>query len=284
MKIGVRLEMYTNHYAIEKAAEYLRADGFDAVDYCSLYNVTGPLYTEPERSVEQTLSYHRRVLSENGIEISQVHGPWRYPPEDNTAQNRAAWLDHMKRSVRMATYLGAPCVVVHPLMPYGANSSENPAAVIDLNLEHYTRLTAYAKDYNVTVCLENMPFPLLPLGHVDQIIELVDGLAMKNLKVCLDTGHAHVCGMPLGTAVRLLGSRLATMHVHDNNGKSDQHLAPLAGTADFVDFAAALSEIGFTGVVSSESHLGEQLPKREFRAEARKAAKVLRSIADNTIK
>ncbi len=284
MKIGLCLNEYASRYPLETAAQYLRADGYDAVDCSELHNVLDAIYTDPESAVEKRLAEKKRILSENGVSIAQVHGPWRYPPEDGTPEGRAEWLDYMKRCVRMASCLGAPYMVVHPLMPFGENSPENPAKVIDLNVEHYMRLASYAKDHNITVCLENMPFPQLPLAHVDQIAEFVDGLGMKNLKVCLDTGHASICGMPLYDAVRLLGNRLATLHVHDNHGVHDEHLPPLAGTADFKGFAAALKEIGFAGVISAEAHVGNDLNKRDFRVGARAMAKTLADIASNSLK
>ena len=283
MKIGICLWEYLSRYPLEKAAEYLRADGYDTVDCSELHNVLDPIYSAHESAVEKQLCEKKKILSESGIAISQVHGPWRYPPQDGTPEGRAEWLDLMKRCVRLSTYLDSPYMVVHPLMPFGANSAENPAKVIDLNVEHYMRLAGYAKEYGVTVCLENMPFPRLPLAHVDQIAEFVDGLGMKNLKVCLDTGHASICGMPLGTAVRILGDRLATLHVHDNHGVQDEHIPPLAGTADFKGFAAALQEIGFNGTVSAEAHVGKDLGKREFRAGARAMAKTLDRIAKNAL-
>ena len=284
MKIGTTLNAYTKFLPIEEVAPLLAEDGYETVDFSDLHDVESALYTDPESAVEKLLEEKRRILSENGITVSQVHGPWRYPTQDGTPEGRAEWLDFMKRSVRLATHLGAPYVVVHPLMPYGANSPENPAEVIDLNVEHYARLADYAKTFNVTVCIENMPFPDHPLAHVDQIIELVDGLGRKNLKVCLDTGHANVCGMPLGQAVRMLGDRLATLHVHDNQGEKDEHLAPLEGTADFKDFAAALHEIGFKGSVSSESDACGRAGAKRFRSAGKKVAKILKSIAENNLK
>ena len=163
-------------------------DGFNAVDYSELCEVTGPLYEKSEKWMEETLAYEKKVLDGHGISISQIHGPWRYPPMDGSAFERNQWLMLMQRSVRAAALLGSPCVVVHPLMPFGANSAQNPGFVIDCNAEHYARLCDYAKDYGVTVCLENMPFPLLPLAHVEQVCDFVDALGRKNLKVCLDTG------------------------------------------------------------------------------------------------
>jgi sugar phosphate isomerase/epimerase len=52
-----------------------------------------------------------------------------------------------------------------------------------------------------------------------------------DLNVCLDTGHANM-NEGVETAFRLLKSRIRSTHVHDNNGKDDSHLFPLADTPD----------------------------------------------------
>ncbi len=281
MKIGICLYEYTCHYPLKEAVKHLAEDGYEAIDYSELHNVNGPLYTEDESKVKARLSEQTKILSDAGITVSQIHGPWRYPPKDGTAEARAEWLSLMKRSARMATYLGTANMVVHPLMPFGANSPEAPDEVWKINTEHYLSLCDYAKDLGVTVCLENMPFPELPLAHVSQIVNFVDSLGKDNLKVCLDTGHANVCGTKIGDAIRMLGDRLAVFHIHDNNGTQDSHLMPGLGTADFRDMGAALAEIGFAGVLSSEANAGRTLPNDDFRAAARAMAKALIKIKEN---
>lgn len=52
-----------------------------------------------------------------------------------------------------------------------------------------------------------------------------------DLNVCLDTGHANM-NEGVETAFRMLKSRIRSTHVHDNNGKDDSHLFPLAAVPD----------------------------------------------------
>ena len=55
---------------------------------------------------------------------------------------------------------------------------------------------------------------------------------LNNVGVCLDLGHAHIT---VGTAeaIATLGSRIASVHVHDNHGMKDEHLWPGDGTIDW---------------------------------------------------
>lgn len=54
--------------------------------------------------------------------------------------------------------------------------------------------------------------------------------------------------------VRVSAKYLRVLHVHDNNGQSDQHLVPFCGTANWKSFTDALREIRFPGVLSLESN------------------------------
>ena len=58
-----------------------------------------------------------------------------------------------------------------------------------------------------------------------ELAELLAELDHPKLALALDTGHAN-----LSTSVReetlAAGPRLATTHVHDNNGRQDSHLPP----------------------------------------------------------
>ena len=85
-------------------------------------------------------------------------------------------------------------------------------------------------------------------------------------KVCLDTGHANFCGEKPADAVRLVGKEyLGSLHVHDNNGKADEHKTPGNGTIDWEDFSDALAEIGFEGCVNFETAVPSSVPNGEER-------------------
>ena len=63
--------------------------------------------------------------------------------------------------------------------------------------------------------------------------------------------------------MRALGSRLKVLHVHDNDGVSDRHAIPFSGVTDWEDFAVALKEVGFNGVLSLEALFNEEALKAD---------------------
>ena len=74
----------------------------------------------------------------------------------------------------------------------------------------------------------------------DQMSELLEG---TNLPICLDIGHANTTGQ-LNEIIDTLGSRIMNVHIHDNDGKQDQHLTIGDGTVDFDDCLKRLSSYG----------------------------------------
>ena len=43
------------------------------------------------------------------------------------------------------------------------------------------------------------------------------------------------------------------LHIHDNNGFEDEHMAPFLGTIDWEDFCKALRQIDYSGALSLET-------------------------------
>ena len=282
MKIGVPIYEYRRLYPLERIPEKMKAHGIDSVDYADLYNTESKLFRLDEESFKEVLTYERCVLESGGITVHQIHGPWRYPPKDGTAEERRQMLEAMKKGVRAATYLGAPYMVVHPLMPYGEEGLEHTKEIFDINAQHFGALAEYAKDFPVTVCIENMPYPRFPISTVKQVLDLVKYLQKSNIKVCLDTGHANVLGTSPGDGVRILGQYLATLHVHDNSGTTDAHLHIGEGVINWNDFSRALHKINFSGVVSAEPNMRGNFTVQEIEKRQALLARNLKKIADNT--
>jgi len=69
-----------------------------------------------------------------------------------------------------------------------------------------------------------------------------------DLKICFDTGHAHMAE-GVQSAFQKLKDHIASTHVHDNNKMKDEHLLPFEGQIDWektiCDFRGAPSQIPF---------------------------------------
>ena len=276
MKIGIGSGSFFGYGGdYVSAMKHLKELGYDAIDFQALDDQGGhnKLFDQPQDVFEQWLLDVKKAADEIGLELYQAHGPWQYPPQDDTPEKREARFELFCRSLRGAALMGIKNWIIHPLMPFGCWENPDPEEFRRINLEFFTRLVKVAEECGVVINFENMPFPALDLARVTDILAFVKEIDSPNMKVCLDTGHCLVCKEDITEAVKLIGKEyLATVHVHDNRQKGqDEHFLPMFGAKDwrdyshadmFVNFAAALEEIGYEGVFSLEtSAKGKEMPQ-----------------------
>lgn len=270
--IGITFNPYGMTYARYGNKKFftIKAHGYSAVDY-NMANTETELYTMSLPDAEQKMYAERAEAKAAGIQISQVHGPWRWPPQDATAEMRQERMEKMKRSILLTRFLGCKNWVVHPIMPYGVEEAGTALAAQTwaLNLEFMSELLAYAKEQDVTICLENMPMLRFSMSKPAQIREFVDAIQDDHFKICLDTGHVAVFPeLPLGDAVRELGDRIRVLHVHDNMGDRDAHLWPTQGIINWPEFVCALRDIRYPGIFSLEAAPKGDCDHAQFEAQS----------------
>lgn len=286
MKIGIDASPHEHAYGRYGKDKFvkLKQHGYDAVDYGIAYTET-ELYSAPESELKVILEAERLAAERAGILISQTHGPWRWPPQDGTEQDRAERLEKMKRAVVINAFLGCKYMVVHPIMPFGIEDLKigRQQETRALNLAFFRDLVSFAKEYGVTVCLENMPMRHFSIATPEQILEFVREVGGEHFEVCLDTGHVAVFpDLSLGEEVRRLGDHLKVLHLHDNMGNKDAHLYPTRGIIDWREFLKALEDIGFDGVLSLEVGIPEDLDDDAFDRESMALCKMFKALVSDT--
>src|ERR1700674_2718055 len=101
------------------------------------------------------------------------------------------------------------------------------------SLEH---LSLFARQRGVTLAIENTPGEMATPTNLKNFLEQT---RLTNVKLCFDTGHAHIEG-GLAPALEAIRDLIVTTHVHDNNGERDDHLLPYEGTIDWDAILGAL--------------------------------------------
>ncbi len=258
--IGITNSSY-RVYSCEEAMEKIAAQGYTHIDFQDFVHIENPLFSQSLKDLERALLDCRSRLSAHGLSVFQAHAPWRWPPKDNSPKERLLWREAIKRSIYGAAALSASVLVVHPLMPYG-QGGEHTAELHALNTDFFAALCDFAVPYNVTICIENMPWKTFPLASTSSILALMDDIRRDNIGICLDTGHAACMGEDPAAAITHLGARLHALHLHDNMGDTDAHLWPGDGSIHWPSVCSALRAAHFRGVISLEtSPKHEQYPK-----------------------
>jgi sugar phosphate isomerase/epimerase len=134
----------------------------------------------------------------------------------------------------LVVHLGVP----DALKPAPADNSRDAAR------RSVEELYGMAEKAGVRLALEVIPNAL---STPDALVELIeDDLDGARVGICLDVGHAHIMG-DLADAIDACSGHVIATHLHDNHGKSDDHLAPGDGGIDWPLALMALQKIGYDG-------------------------------------
>lgn len=291
-KISMCLYDFQSHLGDRAAIEIAKKIGADGIDY-SLYvhdvRKEGDLYTLGRDAVIEYYTELKQYADLLGIEFSQTHGRlygFGMSPEEDEAFVRNSELDMLATRI-----LGAKYCVVHTPPVGWIGPDKTSGEMFDINSRMFSSILPFAKREDVKVAAEThgycrkyecMEF----FGYIENLVigcdnAKSDGDFSDSLCVCVDTGHTNMTvrhGFPtVGDAIRMLGDRVEVLHLHDNDGVTDQHKIPMTGTVDWADVFAALSEIGYSGWYNLENtatHFGEGFALEE----AKFSIKVLRQM------
>lgn len=88
------------------------------------------------------------------------------------------------------------------------------------------------------------------ISNTDALLRLMDAVDNDDFGAVLDTGHQHAQKEILPLSVEKLGGRVHYLHVSDNDGQTNQHLALGRGTVDWDGVFMALRKHNFSGYVA----------------------------------
>lgn len=264
MKISCTTDTFMRTFGDEEGLRKLAEAGFDAVDFGMFkYPIRGELFTSDDAAFEKYFDRLRAVMEDAGIYAEQCHSPM--PSYTGDAAEDEYILAVQKRAIAAASYLGCKNIVIHPCIPQQYRYSFYRAETKVINTAFYTALTPSLEKYNVRLAVENM-FNWDPekkcicptvCSFAEEMCDYVDTMnrltSSDRFEACLDIGHGNLTGQPPQEMIRVLGHRLAILHVHDNDGISDRHLAPYMGNIKWDEVIASLKAVNYRGVFNFEA-------------------------------
>jgi sugar phosphate isomerase/epimerase len=257
---------YTDAPAVRELAAWFRSNDVRAVLHQPIYISEGGR----DFSSADAAQWSRHVApSLNLIALEKSH--------------RIAAMDEVKRAIESAEQVPFTAVVLH----LGLKDAVWDESAIEHSLTAIEHLKAFAAPLGVRLLLQNLQNEVATPEHLLTILKTGH---FDTVGVCLDVGHLHLAqdasipapaskpgapsmaassGVPserlllagvgspwVGSAVELLGSRIAQVHLHDNHGAfahngalssntemKDEHLWPGDGTIDWPAVSSALATL-----------------------------------------
>jgi sugar phosphate isomerase/epimerase len=171
-------------------------------------------------------------------------------------------LSQIKEAIEFTYDVGAELLTVHPGWKdlYGYRY---PDEAYTLAIEGHCKLAKVAADYGVRIGIENMPaFWLAFCVDPKEAHAMIQAVNRENVGLTLDVGHANLLGAKaVEEFVTTLNDRIFLIHIHDNDGKRDQHRIIGEGTIDFHQLINLLVQANINVPLSIESHNLDDLVK-----------------------
>lgn len=232
----------------KESMEYIRKAGFRHADYNfgMDYKIRGGVYTADWRGYLEDVKEHAQKL---GLNFVQSHAPMGRP----IASDNREFIEDTKRCIESCSILGIKNIVVHS----GYLPDISKEECFEKNKVFYDELLAFAEQFDVNVlvenfnkmCIENMYW----IDNAAELRELIDYVDHPLFHACWDTGHGNMQETPQHEALKILGEHVYALHVQDNFGNDDSHMAPLCGTLNLDSLIYGLKEIDFKGYFTFEA-------------------------------
>lgn len=218
--------------------------------YENMQDVDTFAYNQAIRQI--VAAYHPQVV----VHISDFN-----LSEENSTL-RSAILHEFRNCCKYTRELGGREIVMHcgrprdalhvPLAPHSSvyvGSAQERAWVLSVQL--FRTCCDIAKEYGVMIYTENLNMDRLTI-RCDTLVKFVEEVGRDNVEIVFDIGHCHQMGGDIPSEVLTCGKHLRHLHLHDNDGKGDQHLEIGAGSIDYKPFCDALKQVEYPGLYMME--------------------------------
>lgn len=233
-----------------EAIRYIKEAGFRYADYSFGMDNAGNLgvaLPDWRKELENT----KRKAEKLGMTFVQSHAPMGKPLVHD--ENYERFMEINLRCIEGCAILGIPSVVVHS--GYAPNLSIEET--FKQNKKFYEKLLPTAERFGVEILTENFNKMYKPdvywVDSAEDLRALIDYIGHPLLKGVWDAGHGNLQETPQDEALRLLGDRIHALHIQDNLGDKDTHIAPFFGSLNLDSLMHGLKEISYKGYFTFES-------------------------------
>ena len=206
--------------------------GFSHIHWCHQWN-TDFIYSIHE------ISYIKGLLNKYSLKLLDLHAScgkekvW----DSKLEHERLAGVELVKNRIFMSSELGSDVIVMH------ANEYSGP---LKRSLDE---LKSYAKERNVRIAIEN-------IDDFKIIENIFKDYGEDYIGLCFDSGHGNLHGTKDLDDLKCFKDRLIAVHLHDNDGKSDQHKPPFSGSIDWGYITSIIAESAYGKILNLEVSIG----------------------------
>lgn len=165
---------------------------------------------------------------------------------------RKAYVEEMKKEMILAKRLGCTKVNLHShCQGMYIRDEKSKKVIINNYIKSLRELVAYANKIGIRLMLENSGErgEITKFEDIKKIIDNVPGLYCH-----MDLGHVFIWDGMKGIEkyLKTFKNKLIHIHMHDNNGKQDEHIAIGKGKIDYKKVYKWIKEINYNNTITLE--------------------------------
>ena len=171
-------------------------------------------------------------------------------------KSRINSIEQIKHSIDLANEIDAEAVVVHPGLASFLAKKYFLDDVYKAANDAISEINDYSNDLGVMTTIENMPdFEAMIYQNINDLNDLLVGLDMG---MTLDIGHANHVGY---APDEMIFDSIKHIHIHDNFGDDDAHLALGEGSIDLKHIVETLESKSYNGIYIIEVNDTDSIKK-----------------------
>lgn len=202
----------------EERAKLIKRAGFD----CVITNADKK-FKKQNGSIARQVKIFKKV----GLKLSSLH--MAYNAEElhyfwENCKEGENLKKNLLKDIKIAKKYGFSCVVVHLFGEYS-----------EVGKQRLQEVLAYSEKVGVPLAIEN-------INDQELFLKVFENIKSDMMKFCYDSGHNNVFDRDFDYLEKYK-DKLITLHLHDNNGKRDEHtLTKYSGTINWEIIAKHLAE------------------------------------------
>lgn len=218
-------------------------------------------------------------LSGSGLTVT-FHAPFHdLRPGALDPKIRQQTMDRLKQVFDLIPYYHPMAIVCHPAFDakYYVSAEQT---WLENSVDTWRYFLSLVKDTGTIITLENVYE-----GDPQYLKSLFSAIPSPQLRFCFDTGHFNTFSkVPLEVWMSEMSEWIGQLHIHDNDGSSDEHLALGEGTFPFLKFFQNIHNSNLHPIITIEAHSEETLLKALDNIEKMGLSKLIQSPAAIALK
>lgn len=214
--------------------------GFTHILWCHHWN-DDFIYDEPE------IRHLVKLFGDFGLKLNDLHASAGIEKSwgSLTEYERLAGVSLVKNRMDMAEKFSCDTIVMH-VPPAPETPAENKLFWEGM-FRSLDSLRPYASARGIRIAIENS----MESVKFDSIEKILSSYGPEFTGLCYDAGHGNIHGNGLDCLDKLK-DRLLAIHIHDNDGSSDQHKLPFTGTVDWERLSGLIARSSYGKCVNLE--------------------------------